>query len=107
MKVFYEKNTFSISTVPSSYLKAMPLFMRESTGSEAPRPTNSIRRIHIMFDVLDILYYKSTNTDAFRFLWTQFCEFLKTCRNLQTVELSVRGRPQGHCYSAIDVQIDK
>ena len=104
VKVFYEENTFSINTAPSSYLKAMPLYMRQSTGSEAPRPTNSIRRVHIMFHVLD---GASTDTDAFRFLWKKFCEFLKTCRNLRTVELSVRRRPQGYFNTRIDLQINK
>ena len=105
VKVFYEENTFSISTAPSSYFKAMPLFMRQSTGSEAPRPTNSIKRVHIMFDPID---GDSTGTDAFRFLWKFVCEFLKTCRNLRTVELSVRGRGRPRYFNTdIDLQINK
>ena len=104
VKVFYEENAFSISTAPSSYLKAMPLFMRQSTGSEAPRPTNSIRRVHIMFHDIDCA---STETDAFRFLWKKFCEFLKTCSNLRTVELSVRWRPERYFDASIDLQINK
>lgn len=100
VKVFYEENAFSISTDPSIYLKAMPLFMRQSTGSEAPRPTDSIRRVHIIFPII------GTNTDAFRFLWKKFCEFLKTCRDLRTVELSVRARPRDY-DGTIDLQIDK
>ena len=106
VKVFYEENTFSISTAPSSYLKAMPLFMRQRTGSEAPRPTDSIRRVHIMFDPID---GDSTGTDAFRFLWKFLCEFLKTCKNQRTIELSVRGhgRPPRYFNTDIDLQINK
>ena len=104
VKVFYEENTFGISTAPSSYLKAMPLFIRQSTGNEAPRPTNSMRSVHIMFRFND---GASTDTDEFRFLWKKFCEFLKTCTNLRTVELSVRWSPQRYLNVTIDLQIDK
>ena len=104
VKVFYEENAFSISFAPSSYLNAMPLFMRQSTGSEAPRPTNSIRRVHIIFHVID---GASIDTEELRFLWNRFCEFLKTCRNLQTVELSVRWRSKGYFDAEIDLQIDR
>ena len=104
VKIFYEVNTLSISTHPSSYLKAMPLFMRQSTGSEAPRPTNSIRRVHVSFRFVK---GASTDTDAFRFLWKMFCEFLKTCRNLRTVEISARWLPFRAFDEAIHLQMDR
>ena len=103
VKVFYEENTFSMSTAPSSYFKAMPLFMRQSAGSEEPRPTNSIRRVHVMFRFRDSA---SPDTDEFRFLWKKFCEFLKTCSNLRTVELSVRC-PLTYFDATPELQIDK
>ena len=104
VKVFYEENTFSISTAPSSYRKAMPLFMRQSTGSEAPRPTNSIRRVHVMFG---FIHGATTDTDEFRFLWKKFCEFLKTCKNLRTVELSIRWSALRHFNVTVELQLDK
>ena len=104
LKVFYEVNIFTISTDPSYYRKAMPLFIRQSTGSEAPRPTNLIKRIHVHFRFIRGF---STNTDEFRFLWRHFCEFLKTCRNLRTVEISVRWPQYFSVDRRIDLQIDR
>lgn len=104
VKTFYEVNTLSISTLPSDYLKAMPLFVRESTGSEAPRPTNSIRRVHASFCFVTCA---STDTDMFRFLWKRFCEFLKTCRTLRTVEILARWLPTSVFGEAINLQMDK
>lgn len=104
VKTFYEVNTLSISTLPSNYLKAMPLFMRQSTGSEAPRPTNSIRRVQVSFRLVT---GTSTDTDMFRFLWKRFCEFLKTCRNLRTVEILARWLPVEDFDEAINLQMDK
>ena len=104
VKTFYEVNTLSISTLPSNYLKAMPLFVRQSTGSEAPRPTNSIRRVHVNFRFVT---GASTDTDMFRFLWKRFCEFLKTCRNLRTVEILARWFPPSEFDEAINLQMDK
>ena len=104
VKVFYEENTFGLNTAPSSYLVAMPLYMQQSTGSEAPRPTNSIRRVHITFC---FTVGPFTDTDTFRFLWKKFCEFLTNCRNLRTVELSVRGCPGRDFIAMVDLQIQK
>ena len=104
VRTFYEVNTLSISTIPSSYLKALPLFVRRSTGDEAPRPTNCIRRVHVSFHFAT---GASTDTDVFRFLWKRFCEFLKTCRKLRTVEVSARWLPLREFDGAINLQIDR
>lgn len=104
VKTFYEVNTLSISTLPSDYLKAMPLFVRQSTGSEAPRPTNSIRRVRVRFCFVTDA---STHTDTFRFLWKRFCEFLKTCRTLRTVEILAQWLASSVIDEAINLQMDK
>ena len=105
LKVFYEVNVFTISTNPSYYRKAMPLFIRQSTGSEAPRPANSIRRVHVHFRLLN---GGSSDADEFPFLWRRFCEFLKTCTNLRRVEVLAWWHQHGAAVDRVfDLQMVK
>lgn len=104
VRTFYEVNTLSISTRPSDYLKAMPLFARQSTGTEAPRPTDSVRRVRVSFG---FVAGTSMDMDMFRFLWKRFCEVLKTCRSLRTVEVVAQWIIPGVYHEAINLQLDK
>lgn len=104
VKIFYEVNTFSICTVPSSYRKAMPLFVRQGTESEAPRPIHSIKKIHVSFRLVTGV---AADTDEFRFLWTIFSEFLKTCKNLREVKVSVLWIQNRWIDGAINLRADQ
>ncbi len=104
VKIFYEVNTFGIHTKRSSFLKALPLFIRQSTGNEAPRPTNLIRSVQVNFHLAT---GAPTDTDEFGFLWKRFCEFLETCRSLRTFEISARRVRHGSLDGALDRHIDR
>ena len=84
VKVFYEVNVFSIDTNPGRIYKDIPLFIRQSTESKAPRPMNSIKKVS--FNNLT----RSIETDEFFFLWKIFYQFLAECPNLRTIEMAVR-----------------
>ena len=105
VKVFYEVNTFSIHTGTRRYYKEIPLFTRQSTGNEGPRPSDSIKRVHVSFLILT----NSIITDGFYFLWKRFCEFLRTCRSLRQVEITARRVQTSYeaFDEAIDLQLDK
>ncbi|CAD6567365.1 MAG: hypothetical protein ASARMPREDX12_000227 [Alectoria sarmentosa] len=105
VKVLYEVNTFSINTGTRRYYKEIPLFIRQSTGNEGPRPSDSIKRVHVSFLILA----NSIITDDFYFLWQRFCEFLRTCRSLRQVEITARRVETSHDAfdGAIDLQLDK
>ena len=101
VREFYEVNVFGIITDTSRFFKDLPLFMRQSTGNEAPRPTESTKRVHVSFHENKVCI----QTDEFRFLWKKFCGFLRTCKNLRKVEIAVQWLVEGH--GAEDLGIDK
>ena len=106
VKIFYEVNTFSISTSPCWYYKAIPLFVRQSTGTEAPRPTDSIKRVHVEFDFDGA----DARMDEVLFLWRIICGYLGTCKSLRKIEVTVRWWiPPGYEAMKIgkDLQLDK
>lgn len=106
VKVFYEMNTFGITTLPSSYYKDIPLFIRQSTGNEPPRPTNSIKRVYVH---AHWILTNRTEPDKFFFLWKTFCDFLSTCKNLRKVEIIAWWIHYSHeaTVGAMDLQTDK
>ena len=102
IEVFYEVNTFGISTMPYIYYYDIPLFVRQSTGNEAPKPTDSIRRVHVSFKT-ETYYYHALHIEGFLFLWKRFCDFLRTCRSLQKIQVTVKGGLER--YMATDLAI--
>ena len=106
VKIFYEVNTFSINTSPRWYYKAIPLFVRQSTGTEAPRPTDSIKTVHVQFDFGGA----DARMDEMLFLWKRICGYLGICKTLRKVAVTVRWQiPPG--YEAMkpeeDLELDK
>lgn len=83
VKVFYGVNTFGITPDSSRYFQELPLFVQQSTGNEAPRPTDLIKRVHVR-----PLTLQAIGTDEYRFIWKKFCEFLRTCTNLRKVRIT-------------------
>ncbi|KAF6238053.1 hypothetical protein HO173_003687 [Letharia columbiana] len=106
VRIFYEENTFSIDTKPSRYYKDIPLFVRQSTGNEVPRPTDLMKRVNVN---VTLTLTDRTETDDFLFLWKKFCEFLRTCRNLRKVVVTARRAQsfQEAIDRATDRKIDK
>lgn len=100
VEVFYEVNTFGISTMPYIYYYDIPLFVQQSTGNEAPRPTDSIKRVHVSFKI-ETYYYHALHIEEFLFLWKRFCDFLRTCRSLQKIQVTVKGGLEHYIDPAI------
>ncbi|KAL9133968.1 MAG: hypothetical protein Q9175_004849 [Cornicularia normoerica] len=105
VKIFYEVNTFGIKTNPSRYYKDIPLFIRQSTGDGAPRPTDSIKKVHVNI----VIRPDTIETDEFLFLWKIFCEFLRTCAKLRKVGIAARWAQTFNdaIDEAIDLRINK
>ena len=100
VKVFYEMNAFSMSTDGYWYFKGPPLFVRQSSGIEAPRPTDLIKRVRVRLDFGS----SPTSLDEILFLWRIFCKWLVTCKSLREVKVTLRWRlPKGdHATEVVD-----
>lgn len=87
VKVFYEVNTFTINTTLGRYYREVPLFIRQSTGSQAPRASDLIKRVYVSFSMG---HFPHMERDRFLFIWKIFCEFLRMCKSLRKVEVTVQ-----------------
>ena len=89
VKVFYEENTFTLKPNDRRYGDHTPLFVSHSTGDQAPRPTNSIKRMHVDLEVEVERPPFLAQIDGNQESWEQLSGFLRSCKSLRKVEIAV------------------
>ena len=89
VRVFYEENTFALNPADRRYRTHLPLFVSQSTRDQAPRPTDSIKRMQVDLEVRPAGSTFSLQIDGKPELWEQLCAFLKNCKNLRKIEVTV------------------
>lgn len=107
VRVFYEENTFALHPTDRRYRTYLPLFVSQSTRDQAPRPTDSIKRMQVDLEV-KVRQVGSTNSvqiDGNQELWEQVCGFLKDCKNLRKIEVTVWCKE--YVYEVLGANIDQ
>lgn len=108
-RVFYEENTFALNPTDPRYRKYLPLFVSHSRRYQAPRPTDSIKRMQVDIEVRQAGPILSVKTYPSQELWEQVCGFLKDCKNLRKIQVTVWCKEYVYEVSgaSIDQKIDK
>lgn len=82
---FFEENTFLVECRDNWHSYKLPLFVRESSGMDPPRPAERLRRVHV-----EVGLAKKVESVSVQPQLEQLCDVLKHCKLLK-LEITVMG----------------
>lgn len=109
VRVFYETNTFALTPRDRRYWTHIPLFVSQSTRDQAPRPTDSIKRMQVDLGMGQAESPPFVQVDGGQEHWERVCGFLKSCKNLRKIEIAVWCKDYVYdiAGASVDQEIDK